>query len=103
MTPSARSLSSTGSHTPVRCHSLSRSDTHLYRPNRSGRSFHAVPVFMWYTMLSSEVRIYLSSPLLENGVEIIDMTGLNSAYKKHTEITRRIMDRSDATIFPVRL
>lgn len=47
----------------------------------------------------SEVRIYLSSPLLENGVEIIDTPGLNSAYKKHTEITRRIMDQSDATIF----
>lgn len=47
----------------------------------------------------AEVRVYLRSPLLENGVEIIDTPGLNSAYRKHTEITRRIMDSADAAIF----
>lgn len=45
-----------------------------------------------------EVCVYINSPLLDNGVEIIDTPGLNSAYEKHTEISMEIVDESDATI-----
>lgn len=46
-----------------------------------------------------EVRLYVESPLLQNGVEIVDTPGLNSAYEKHTEISMQILKESDATIF----
>lgn len=46
-----------------------------------------------------EVRLYINSPLLDNGVEIIDTPGLNSVYDEHTKIAKGIMKKSDAAIF----
>lgn len=46
-----------------------------------------------------EVRLYIKSKFLENGVVITDTPGFNSTYEKHTEISRSIIKESDATIF----
>lgn len=46
-----------------------------------------------------EVRLFLGSRFLKNGVEIIDTPGLNSAYEKHTDITEGIIQKSDAAVF----
>lgn len=46
-----------------------------------------------------EVRLYIKSKFLENGVEITDTPGFNSVYQKHDLITKSIVKQSDATIF----
>ncbi|CUP56148.1 GTP-binding protein Der [Turicibacter sanguinis] len=46
-----------------------------------------------------EVILYLDSPLLKNGVEIVDTPGFNSTYKIHTEIAKQYVEQSDACIF----
>lgn len=46
-----------------------------------------------------EVRVYIDSPLLQNGVQIVDTPGLNSTYTKHTEITMDYLKKSDASLF----
>ncbi|WP_294413612.1 dynamin family protein [uncultured Ruminococcus sp.] len=46
-----------------------------------------------------EVKVYVDSPLLQNGIQIIDTPGLNSTYSKHTDITMGILKHSDACLF----
>mgnify|MGYP004502645653 CR=1 FL=1 len=46
-----------------------------------------------------EVRLFIKSKFLENGVEITDTPGFNSVYQKHDLITKSIVKHSDATIF----
>lgn len=46
-----------------------------------------------------EVRLYIKSRFLENGVVITDTPGFNSVYQKHDLITKSIVKQSDATIF----
>ncbi len=46
-----------------------------------------------------EVKVYVDSPLLQNGIQIIDTPGLNSTYSKHTDITMSILKHSDACLF----
>lgn len=43
--------------------------------------------------------MYIDSPLLQNGVQIVDTPGLNSTYMKHTEITMDYLKKSDASLF----
>ena len=47
----------------------------------------------------SEVIVYLDSPFLKNGVEIVDTPGFNSTYEIHSEIALQQVEKSDAAIF----
>ena len=46
-----------------------------------------------------EVLLNLDSEFLKNGIEIIDTPGFNSAYAIHTEIAKKFIEKSDASIF----
>ena len=47
----------------------------------------------------SEVILYVNSPFLKNGVEIVDTPGFNSTYEIHSEIALQQVEKSDAAIF----
>lgn len=47
----------------------------------------------------SEVILYIDSPFLKNGVEIVDTPGFNSTYEIHSEIALQQVEKSDAAIF----
>lgn len=47
----------------------------------------------------SEVILYIDSPFLKNGVEIVDTPGFNSTYEVHSEIALQQVKKSDAAIF----
>ena len=47
----------------------------------------------------SEVVLYLESPYLKNGVEIVDTPGFNSTYAIHTDTALKQVENSDACIF----
>ena len=47
----------------------------------------------------SEVILYLDSPFLKNGVEIVDTPGFNSTYEIHSQIALKQVEKSDAAIF----
>lgn len=46
-----------------------------------------------------EVILNLDSEYLKNGIEIIDTPGFNSAYTIHTEIAKKYIEKTDASIF----
>lgn len=48
-----------------------------------------------------EIRIRLASPLLAEGIEILDTPGLGSVHAEHGEITRRCITNVDAALFLV--
>lgn len=47
----------------------------------------------------SEVILYIDSPFLKYGIEIVDTPGFNSTYEIHSEIALRQVEKSDAAIF----
>ena len=46
-----------------------------------------------------EVILYIDSPFLKYGVEIVDTPGFNSTYEIHSEIALQQVEKSDAAIF----
>lgn len=46
-----------------------------------------------------EVRIWCPSPLLQEGIRIVDTPGLGSVYTRHREVTTHFIPRADAVLF----